>query len=117
MDKRAEELCQKFAKHWSIDVLCNRENISYEDALDLLSSDEAIEYLDEQSAKLEKLYSRLPMYMVAQQIVYRMISADRATEAGPAITAFIKWFFTAPPPSNREFIKDLMKTLEVEQDG
>ena len=58
---------EDFSKHWSVTSLIS-EDFSYSDALDYLSQPEVLDYLDRQSKKLEKIYSRMPKHILALEL-------------------------------------------------
>ena len=104
-------IAETFSKHWSITSLLN-EDFSYSDALDYLSQPEVLDYLDRQSKKLEKIYSRMPKHILALELSGRLRNAATATETSAVVNAFARYMDTSPPPSDTTFLDRLANELK-----
>ena len=122
-------LAKQFFRHWSIDRLVystrNRDlpdddpmygepTITHEEALDYLTQQEVIDFLDGESAKLATLYNRIPKHMSLVMLLDKIDNTRGATDAAQVIQGFNNWFKEAPPPSERSFAEKLMQELTEE---
>lgn len=89
---------------------------SYKQALEYVSQEEVMAYLDECSLLMEKIYSRMPKYVAILKIMQFMATATTATEKSAVFNSFSKWFDSTPPPSNNEIADQMMAQLEKAQE-
>ena len=103
-------LAREFVRHWSVDRLVS-DDVTFDQALTYLAQDEVIDFLDEQSAKLAKIYSRVPPHLVPMVLMGKLSRAATATESASVMNAFSKWFSETPAPSEREFAKSVLDIM------
>ena len=113
---------EAFAQSWNLsDVMKPKgsdvEEWSYKQALEYVSQEEVMTYLDECSAMMEKIYSRMPQYIAIVKIMQSMATAVSATEKSAVFNSFSKWFDSTPPPSNNEIADQMMAQLERSQEN
>ena len=109
--KTLEELVEDFCDDWSVSNFCRSNELSYIEALKLLTSPEAQEHIDEISRLQEKLFSRLSPYVIPQILMQRLCTAHSATESAAVLNALSKWNQEAPPPSDRDTVRRVMSII------
>ena len=113
---------EAFAQSWNLsDVMRPRgadeeDWWSFKQALEYVSQEEVIAYLDECSSMMEKIYSRMPKYIAIVKIMQSLATANSATERSAIFNSFTKWFESAPPPSNNKIADQMMAQLEKAQE-
>ena len=105
------KVAENFCRHWSIHSTMSSLGMTMDETLDILLQDEAQDYINQISQKLEQVYKRMPVHLFAGIVMKILTEATTATEKSQALTAFTKWVDLAPPPTDTESVERLVEAI------